>query len=132
MPNWSDTTYKCVGDPKEVRSLYKVIQRNAKRKRPRVKNGFGTLWLGCIIGACASIRADYHQGNIYDDDFMDVWENRYAPYRNRNWMKHDDCATCRYWRYCRGGGMHLRDANGNLLFCHLNRMLAKKDSKVRK
>jgi hypothetical protein len=28
--------------------------------------------------------------------------------------------------------MHLRDANGNLLFCHLKRMLAKKDSKVRK
>ncbi len=51
MPNWCDTTYKCVGDPKEVRSLYKVIQRNAKRKTPRVKNGFGVQWLGCIIDA---------------------------------------------------------------------------------
>ena len=51
MPNWCDTTYKCVGDPKEVRSLYKIIQRNAKRKTPRIKNGFGVKWLGCIIDA---------------------------------------------------------------------------------
>ena len=27
------------------------------------------------ISACASIRADYHQGNIYRDDLMDVWEH---------------------------------------------------------
>ena len=51
MPNWCDTTYKCVGDLKEVRSLYKIIKANDKRKTPRVKNGFGTLWLGCIINA---------------------------------------------------------------------------------
>lgn len=49
MPNWADVCYKCVGDPKEVRSLLNAIKKNSKRKTPRVKNGFGTLWLGCII-----------------------------------------------------------------------------------
>ena len=49
MPNWCDTTYKCVGDPKEVRSLYKTIKANDKRKTSRIKNGFGTLWLGNIV-----------------------------------------------------------------------------------
>lgn len=49
MPNWCDTCYKCVGDPKEVRSLYEIIKENDKRETPRVKNGFGKLWLGCII-----------------------------------------------------------------------------------
>lgn len=49
MPNWCDTTYKCVGNPKEVRKLYDVIKANDKRTEPRVNNGFGTLWLGCII-----------------------------------------------------------------------------------
>lgn len=39
------------------------------------------------IGACPSIRADYRQGNIYEDDFRDVWENRYQQYRDRAWMK---------------------------------------------
>ena len=51
MPNWSDTVYKCIGDPKEVRSLYKIIKANDKRKTSRVKNGFGTLWIGNIIDA---------------------------------------------------------------------------------
>lgn len=74
------------------------------------------------ISACTSIRADYQQGNIYEDDFMDVWENRFEPYRNREWMRKDDCAECNYFRYCRGNGMHLRDADGKLLFCHLKRL----------
>ena len=51
MPNLCDTTYKCVGDLKDVRSLYKIIKANDKRKTPRIKSSFGTLWLGCIINA---------------------------------------------------------------------------------
>ena len=51
MANQSDVVYKCIGDPKEVRSLYKIINANNKRKTSRVKNGFGTLWIGNIIDA---------------------------------------------------------------------------------
>ena len=51
MANQSDVVYKCIGDPKEVRSLYKIINANDKRKTSRVKNGFGTLWIGNIIDA---------------------------------------------------------------------------------
>lgn len=82
----------------------------------------GSVMADGAIAACASIRADYKQGNIYDDDFIEVWENRYAPYRNREWMRTGECADCRYFRYCRGNGMHLRDADGRLLFCHLKRL----------
>lgn len=71
------------------------------------------------IGACPSIRADYTQGNIYNDDFWDVWQNRYKEYRDRSWMKRGACAECSYWRYCEGNGMHLRDSEGNLTHCHL-------------
>ena len=74
------------------------------------------------ISACTSIRSDYHQGNIYQDDFMTVWNERFLPYRDRNWMKKDACGACKFWRYCRGGGMHLRDGEGKLLFCHLDRL----------
>ena len=96
-----------------------------------VRNHFFTCQAGISIGsvlidgsisACTSIRADYHQGNIYEDDFMEVWEKRFLPYRNREWMKKDDCADCKYWRYCRGNGMHLRDEDGHLLLCHLKRL----------
>ena len=75
------------------------------------------------ISACASIRADYHQGNIYQDDFMDVWERGFRPYRDREWMRSGECAGCKYFKYCLGGGMHLRDAQGQLLFCHLKRIV---------
>ena len=74
------------------------------------------------ISACTSIRADYHQGNIYKDDFMEVWNNRFQPYRDRSWMYKDDCAECRFWKYCQGSGMHLRDGDGKLILCHLKRL----------
>lgn len=82
----------------------------------------GSVMADGSIAACASIRADYNQGNIYEDDFMEVWENRYHPYRNREWMKKDECAKCKYFRYCQGNGMHLRDGKGKLLLCHLHRL----------
>jgi radical SAM protein with 4Fe4S-binding SPASM domain len=82
----------------------------------------GSVLADGSISACPSIRADYTQGNIYQDDFMEVWEHRYGPYRDRTWMKTGVCASCKYWKYCRGGGMHLRDAQGNLILCHLDRL----------
>lgn len=74
------------------------------------------------ISACASIRSDYHQGNIYKDDFIDVWENRFQPYRDRSWMRKDQCGDCKFFKYCLGGGMHLRTDDGKLLFCHMDRL----------
>ena len=74
------------------------------------------------ISACASIRSKLAQGNIYKDDFIDVWENRYQPYRDRSWMKTGECADCKYFRYCQGNGMHLRDDKGELIICHLKRL----------
>jgi len=82
----------------------------------------GSVMADGSIAACASIRSHYNQGNIYEDDFMDVWENRYAPYRNREWMRKGECKDCSYFRYCQGNGMHLRDGEGNLLLCHLKRI----------
>ncbi len=71
------------------------------------------------IGACPSIRAELSQGNIYKDSFMDVWNNRYEKFRNREWAKKGVCEKCAHFRYCQGNGMHLRDNDDNLLFCHL-------------
>jgi radical SAM protein with 4Fe4S-binding SPASM domain len=82
----------------------------------------GSVMADGSIAACASIRADYNQGNIYEDDFMEVWENRYAAYRHREWMRNCECADCKYFRYCQGNGMHLRDGDGKLLLCRLKRL----------
>jgi len=136
-------------DGQELRSLMDFIKET--RKEGRIKASFacegflgnyegdvrdhfyqceagvtvGSVLADGSISACPSIRADYAQGNIYRDDFMEVWNNRYQPYRDRSWMRKDDCADCRYWKYCRGNGMHLRDENGRLVQCLIQKMTEK-------
>ena len=70
------------------------------------------------ISGCTSVRANYTQGNIYRDKFWDVWQNRFTKFRDRSWTKCDECADCKVWEFCRGGGMHLRDDEGKLMYCH--------------
>jgi len=82
----------------------------------------GSVLIDGSISACGSIRADYHQGNIYTDNFMDVWENRFQSYYDRSWMKKDECGECKWWKWCKGGGMHLRDENGKLILCHMKKL----------
>ena len=77
------------------------------------------------ISACTSVRGKYYQGNIYKDDFWEVWENGFEPYRNRQWMKQlEPCNTCKLFRYCEGGGMHLRREDGALMLCHHNKLMS--------
>lgn len=74
------------------------------------------------ISGCTSIRAGFHQGNIYQDDFMDVWNNRFGKFRDRDWARKDKCEDCAVFRWCLGGGMHLRDDDERLLMCHYHRL----------
>ena len=75
------------------------------------------------ISACPSLRNNFIQGNIYKDDFVDVWNNRYQKYRDRSWTKIGICADCDSFKYCEGNGLHLRDEKTNeLAFCHLKRI----------
>ena len=76
------------------------------------------------ISGCTSIRANFHQGNIYRDRFWEVWENRFLPFRNREWARRGECASCRMFKYCLGGGMHLHGDDGELFYCHYKRLWA--------
>lgn len=70
------------------------------------------------ISACTSIRSDYHQGNIYRDDFWQVWEDGFKPYRDRSWARRQaPCSECKLFRYCEGGGMHQHGGQGELIAC---------------
>ena len=74
------------------------------------------------ISGCTSVRGHMDQGNIYRDDFWDVWQNRFRVMRDRSWARKDQCKNCKVWRYCEGSGLHLYDDNGNLLVCHYHRI----------
>lgn len=75
------------------------------------------------ITGCMSIRSGYTQGNIYTDDFWDVWTNRFRQMRDTEWMRHGECENCGKWRFCQGNGFHLRDNDGNLMLCHYKKLL---------
>ncbi len=75
------------------------------------------------ISGCTSIRSNFRQGNIYRDNLWEVWENRFLPYRDRRWARKGQCADCKAWRWCEGGGMHLYDNEGRLLSCSLQHIV---------
>jgi len=80
----------------------------------------GSVLVDGSISACPSLRADYIQGNIYQDDFWTVWNERYQIMRDRSWTKTNKCADCKSFKYCEGNGLHLREQKGDkLLCCHL-------------
>ncbi|MDO9152972.1 MAG: SPASM domain-containing protein, partial [Paludibacter sp.] len=79
----------------------------------------GSVLVDGSISACPSLRSDYIQGNIYTDDFMTVWNNRFNIMRDRTWTRTGKCADCKSYKYCEGNGLHLRDEKtGELLCCH--------------
>ena len=49
MPNWCYTTYKIVGDDAQLAKIKDMLDELNGMKEPRVENGFGKLWLGCIV-----------------------------------------------------------------------------------
>ena len=76
------------------------------------------------IGGCLSVRANaFTQGNIYKDNFMDVWNNRFQNMRDRKWTKTGKCAKCKHWKACLGNGLHLHDdANSEPAHCNLEQL----------
>ena len=81
----------------------------------------GSVMCDGSISACLSVRGkDFIQGNIYSDDFMDVWNNRYQNMRDRSWTKKGKCAKCKSWKWCRGNGLHLyEDMKSSPAHCNL-------------
>lgn len=83
------------------------------------------------ISACPNLNRNFAQGNIYSDNFNDVWENKFSLFRNKNWTKKGECATCKWFPYCEGNSMHLYDEQDNtLLFCHLKNIVAGQPTKM--
>lgn len=79
---------------------------------------------GSITG-CPNLNKSFIQGNIYVDNFKEIWENKFLPFRNKEWTKKGECKSCKWFSYCEGNSMHLYSENDNkLLFCHLKNIIA--------
>lgn len=83
----------------------------------------GSVLADGSISACPSLRENFIQGNIYNDSFVDVWENKFQIMRDRSWTKAGVCNKCDVYEYCEGNGLHLRTENPEeLLFCHYEKI----------
>ncbi len=71
------------------------------------------------IAACPNLAPWMHQGNVREDDFVQVWEQRYELFRDRSWTQEGDCAGCKEWPVCKGNSLHLWDSeNKRPHTCH--------------
>ena len=88
MPNWCDTTYKCVGSAKEVAELNTILERMNQRKEPIHPNGFGTLWLGELVIELGFDWEKYRcRGEI--TDFNYDGEGLLTIYQNTAWCEQE-------------------------------------------
>lgn len=50
MPNWASTAYVLKAkDQEQAKDLYDKIDSLSKMEEPLVENGFGKLWMGCLV-----------------------------------------------------------------------------------
>ena len=71
----------------------------------------GVMADGDIL-ACANIDRRFRQGNVFENSFVDVWEQRFQVFRDRRWMRTGRCASCDEWRFCQGNSFHSWDLEG--------------------
>lgn len=83
----------------------------------------GSILIDGSISACPNLRSNFIQGNIYQDDFMNIWNTKFEKHRNREWSKKGICSNCDSFANCQGNGMHLYDENEDLQLCHLNKIV---------
>ena len=72
------------------------------------------------VSACLSVRGkDFIQGNIYEENFMDIWNKKFQIMRDRTWAKKGKCKKCKKWKFCLGNGLHLHhDLNQEVSHCN--------------
>jgi len=79
----------------------------------------GSVLIDGTISACPNIDRSFSQGNIYEDNFFDIWQHKFEPFRDRSWTKTGRCEACEEYRDCQGNGFHNRHGdNKHLLVCH--------------
>jgi len=79
----------------------------------------GSILIDGSISACPNIDRSFTQGNIYRDNFYQVWQTHFEPFRNRNWMRRGQCAHCPEFSDCGGNGFHnWHGDKQNVLVCH--------------
>lgn len=83
----------------------------------------GSILIDGSISACPNNDPSFIQGNIYNDNFSQTWQNRFIPFRDRSWNKKGFCAGCKDYSDCQGNGLHnWQGDKSNPLVCHKGKL----------
>jgi len=83
----------------------------------------GSILIDGSISACPNIDRSFIQGNIYYDDFYQVWQTRFIPFRDRSWNRRGRCASCKDYKDCQGNGFHNWQGDKSApLVCHQSKL----------
>jgi radical SAM enzyme (rSAM/lipoprotein system) len=79
----------------------------------------GSVLIDGSISACPNIDRSFAQGNIYQDNFFQIWQTGFRDFRCRDWAKKGQCENCSDFKYCLGNGLHYwHGQKENVLVCH--------------
>lgn len=79
----------------------------------------GSVLIDGSISACPNIDRSFSQGNIYSDNLFEIWQNKFIPFRDRNWNKVGICKNCSEYKDCIGSGLHYWHGNKtSIQVCH--------------
>lgn len=79
----------------------------------------GSVLIDGSIMACPNIDRSFSQGNIYQDNFFEIWQSKYQVFRDRSWTEKGECASCKDYKDCQGNGFHnWHGTKENVLVCH--------------
>lgn len=79
----------------------------------------GSVLIDGTISACPNTDRSFSQGNIYKDNFYNIWQTKFEPFRDRTWTKRGKCAKCNEYRDCLGNGFHnWHGDKKDVLVCH--------------
>ena len=81
----------------------------------------GSILYNGDIGACPILPRDRtKQGNVRNDDFAQVWNEKFQLFRDREWRHCGNCEKCVWWDFCQGNSLHLWDFDQKKLsLCHM-------------
>lgn len=83
----------------------------------------GSILIDGSISACPNIDHSFVQGNIYSDNFYQVWQTRFTPFRDRSWNRRGPCAYCKDYSDCQGNGFHNWQGDKSApLVCHKGKL----------
>jgi radical SAM enzyme (rSAM/lipoprotein system) len=83
----------------------------------------GSILTDGSISACPNIDRTFSQGNIYKDNFYEIWEKKFQSFRDRSWTRTGQCKECSDYSFCQGNGFHnWKKNNKNVLICHKEKL----------